>query len=113
MRISDWSSDVCSSDLVRFAGAGQQTPGKACDRRVASGIGVGAAALLAQRGGEAADYSGDEEQEDHRHHIRRAVAEEGGIGFGYTERIVHGRSDGCGKRLTLYETSCEERPKAA
>src|SRR3546814_11621898 len=22
MRISDWSSDVCSSDLIRFAGAG-------------------------------------------------------------------------------------------
>src|SRR3546814_4540689 len=44
MRISDWSSDVCSSDLDGFAGASILITG------AASGIGAATATLLAGRG---------------------------------------------------------------
>src|SRR3546814_5023310 len=54
MRISDWSSDVCSSDLQRFDDAGgkraRRFDGDALGDRVARGRQVAAAHLAVHRG---------------------------------------------------------------
>src|SRR3546814_1273738 len=54
MRISDWSSDVCSSDLQRFDDAGgkraRRLDGDALGDRVARGRQVAAAHLAVHRG---------------------------------------------------------------
>src|SRR3546814_9631028 len=78
MRISDWSSDVCSSDLVarrltqpRFAFAARA---RFCDAESARDIGIAAAIDADEGGGDALRQKGEDEPR-------------GGIGGG--ERLAH------------------------
>src|SRR3546814_19781615 len=49
MRISDWSSDVCSSDLIGLGGNGDDVPHRAAGRSLATEVPIGVVGDVGER----------------------------------------------------------------
>lgn len=83
---------------VLLAGARQQAPRQARDRRVARRMRCRQARLIPQRRGEMAGHECDEEEDDDGHHVRRAMDQQCAIGRGEIEVVGQRRGDGCDER---------------
>src|SRR3546814_16304685 len=106
MRISDWSSDVCSSDLDLLALAGQLADADDDEQR---GVFQTDDALVAERRDHAAEGDGADDVEQHLPH-RQAERE-----AGLLQTLVHGEERAAhdlryvGAGVEIGRASCRER----